>query len=175
MGTQKWGYKSSAAWLAQAGPSKWSRTFSGRPEAVELARDHAYSLFAGTGRETDVKLIVTELAANAVRHTLSGRPGGWFGLDLKVDTETAWIAVTDLGSDAFPVIKPRQDLTAADLDDPAKLATLAESGRGLQLVETLAIALGIHGSRNGRTVWADLDMKADAAARVRPSVPVFAC
>jgi anti-sigma regulatory factor (Ser/Thr protein kinase) len=87
----------------------------------------------------DTELVLTELVANAVSHagteitirlaTLAGAPGG------------VRVEVTD--SSTRPV-RPRH----ANL--------LAESGRGLFLVDTLSSRWGADATTTGKTVWAEI-------------------
>ncbi|MCW2898885.1 MAG: putative anti-sigma regulatory factor, serine/threonine protein kinase [Streptosporangiaceae bacterium] len=92
----KWGYGSSAEWLAGSGPMSWRRTYPGRADQAAVARRFAASLLADTGRGEEVEFIVSELISNALRYTRSGEQGGWFALEVAL-TELAYVAVTDLG------------------------------------------------------------------------------
>ncbi|MEV0746190.1 ATP-binding protein [Streptomyces sp. NBC_01220] len=88
--------------------------------------------------------IVAELATNATVH---GRvPGRDFQLRLSVDADDRLrIEVTDTRDDRLP---------APAIPDP-----LAESGRGLLIVEALASRWGIvPGPVPRKTVWAELDL-----------------
>lgn len=85
-----------------------------------------------------VVLILSELAANAVRHARI--PGRTFDAALAYDgRKTVEIEVGD-GSPHFPVLKPY---------DPD-----ATSGRGLLLVEALADAWEVRHRDFGKAVWA---------------------
>lgn len=159
MGIRKWGYGSSVEWLRSPEPMTWRRTYAGRPDQVHAARQFALVLFAGTGHDEEIAFIVSELATNAVIHTRSGNPGGWFGLEVILG-DPAYIAVTDQGGTKFPTILPEPS------DD-----TRAENGRGLFAISKLAIAMGIHGSRDGgHTIWADVDLRAHPKTRPEPPV-----
>jgi anti-sigma regulatory factor (Ser/Thr protein kinase) len=127
---------------------RWRRVFSGRADQVSSARQLAAALFAGTGREEDVAVVVAELASNAVRHTRSGYDRGWFGLEVTLQ-DVAYIAVTDLGGGCIPTIRSEQPGCEPRVN-----------GRGLLMVSRLALSVGIHGSpETGHTVWADLDLR----------------
>ncbi|WP_155054835.1 ATP-binding protein [Streptomyces blattellae] len=85
-----------------------------------------------------VVLILSELAANAVRHART--PGRTFDTSLAYDGEkTIEIEVGD-GSPDLPVLKPY---------DPD-----ATSGRGLLLVEALADGWEVRHRESGKSVWA---------------------
>ncbi|MEU1350060.1 ATP-binding protein [Streptomyces sp. NPDC005795] len=89
--------------------------------------------------------IVAELAANAVEH---GRvPGRDFRLSLTVSGEALLLRIelTDTRGDRLP--------------SPAAPGPLAESGRGLLIVEALADRWGVvEGPVPRKTVWAELDL-----------------
>lgn len=131
--------------------------FASTPRGARLAR-----LFAVRGMEewgypaaSDVScavaLVVGELAANAVRH---GRvPGHQFGLRLLLDeaAELVRVEVADAASaKRVPAAAPRS-------------SPEGESGRGLLLVEALAVRWGSAPRRPlGKTVWAELSAEGPA-------------
>lgn len=89
--------------------------------------------------------VVNELAANAVRHTASGRGGGAYSVMFEWRDDCLSVAVTDQGG-------ARTVPTAGDLDD-----LCAESGRGLAMVALLADSWGhqvVPGG--GRRTWATI-------------------
>lgn len=125
----------------------WRRAFPGRAPQVAAARRLVVALFAGTNREDDAAVIISELCTNAVNHTRSGEPGGWFGIEVLVD-DLASIGVTDLGGRGRPVLQ------AEDHGEE-----LVPGGLGIALVGGLAEAIGVHGSPElGHTVWADIEI-----------------
>ncbi len=87
--------------------------------------------------------VVAELAANAATH---GRvPGRSFRLTLYVVGATLRIEVTDTRGDRRPVLREPDGV--------------AESGRGLFLVDALADRWGVAEGRHPRkTVWAEIDL-----------------
>ncbi|WP_346049817.1 ATP-binding protein [Actinomadura chokoriensis] len=152
---------SAGEWLWGSEPMRWRRVFSGRADQVAAARQLTASLFAGTGREEDVAVVVAELAGNAVLHTRSGYQGGWFGLEVTLQ-DVAYIAVTDLGGGCIPTIRSEQPGCEPRVN-----------GRGLLMVSRLALAVGIHGSTDtGHTVWADVDLRGRAAAGPAGEAPL---
>ncbi|MER7757979.1 ATP-binding protein [Kitasatospora sp. NPDC097643] len=99
-------------------------------------------------------LIVAELAANAITH---GRvPGRGFELHLCLTTAarrgtTLRIEISDCRGDRLPAL-------------PTALAPNSQSGRGLTLINALADRWGtIPRHPNAKTVWAELDLAADAS------------
>jgi two-component sensor histidine kinase len=85
-----------------------------------------------------IALILTELAANAVRHART--PGRTFDVSLTYDGEKAVEVEVADGSPCRPVVKSF---------DPE-----STSGRGLLLVEALAEAWEVREREFGKSVWA---------------------
>jgi hypothetical protein len=95
----------------------------------------------------DLLVFTSELVTNAVTHTRSGEPGGWFTVEVTWAPKAARVVVGDQGSDEIPASgSPPDD---ADL----------ETGRGLLLVEAMSAAWGTSGDANGRWLWADVDWR----------------
>jgi anti-sigma regulatory factor (Ser/Thr protein kinase) len=116
-----------------------SRSFPRALDAPRAARRFADGLLGTTARPgvvADAKLVVSELAANAVVHARSG-----FRVELSVADGEVRIAVADR-SPAPPVP------LAAAADDM--------SGRGLEIVATTARAWGWEPRGGGKVVWAEL-------------------
>ena len=85
-------------------------------------------------------LVVSEFAANALRHTVSSEPGGRFLLEVRRWSGGAAVSVTDEGSHKVPAIPEPDDLS--------------ECGRGLQTVHSLAAEWHWAGGHDGRTFTA---------------------
>ncbi|MEU4403336.1 ATP-binding protein [Streptosporangium sp. NPDC023963] len=123
------------------GGMTWRRTFPGRPGQVPEARRFVRFLLADSPLGQDAEQVVAELAANAVRHTASGRPYGTFVVEVVRKPETTRVTVYDSGQGPVPT-----------LPHPA---LLGESGRGLLLVTALASQVGCQGTQShGHAVWA---------------------
>lgn len=88
----------------------------------------------------DAELGVTELVANAVKHARTD-----LRLDMTVDTG-ATFSVTD----GHPVLRSPVG--------PAHSDTLAESGRGLQIIAAIADDWGIRAMAEGKQVWFTLPL-----------------
>jgi serine/threonine-protein kinase RsbW len=85
------------------------KLFPGTPEHVAGARAVVRCLLAGWPRRDDAVLVASELASNAVVHTRSGLPGGWFGLEARRRTGIGvWIAVRDQGAASSPLLRRRR-------------------------------------------------------------------
>jgi anti-sigma regulatory factor (Ser/Thr protein kinase) len=110
------------------------------PQSVSLAREHAVrtctSLGWGHSSET-VALLVSEVVTNAILHA----SGAAFVLRVLEHGLRLRVEVLD-DSPQLPV--------------PRGGVHLAENGRGLALVELLAIAWGVADREGGKTFWFEL-------------------
>jgi anti-sigma regulatory factor (Ser/Thr protein kinase) len=115
---------------------KQRQSFSRKPESVRAARRFAVQALSGTAADVvnAVELMVSELATNCVRHTDTA-----FDLTVERSRRSIRVEVTDR-NDGKPVMRKAkpEDLT----------------GRGLQIVNTLAQAWGVEKrTASGKTVW----------------------
>ena len=122
--------------------SYWATTFDGLPERLSDVRQYALKVLGDVPGIDDVVLVISELAANAIRHSVSGDPGGSFTLHLAEFADSWHLRVDDMGGPSGP--KPGHP------DDDE------EAGRGLPVVAALARAWGVVGDQNGRAVWAEV-------------------
>jgi anti-sigma regulatory factor (Ser/Thr protein kinase) len=122
--------------------SKWCRAFPGLAEEVTHARHFVASLLAERGPVDDAALIVSELATNAVRHSLSGSAGGWFLVIVGFGHDLVRLEVVDQGGHHVPHLC---DVTNQE-----------EGGRGLLLIAACAKDWGVKEWPEGRSVWAEL-------------------
>ncbi|WP_165978573.1 ATP-binding protein [Actinomadura darangshiensis] len=150
-------------WLQDNGVMTWRRVYPGRLDQVPQARSWSAMLLADTDCADDAALIVTELCSNALLHTRSGEPKGWFGVEITRGRQ-ARIAVHDLGGRPAPPMAVTTSPQPGEEQD-----ALAEHGHGLQAVRELAIQIGVSGSPDsGHTVWALLTMDRPPARSERP-------
>ena len=112
-------------------------TYPGRPEHLRQVRADARQLLAGCPVADEVILCLSELAANAVLHSDSRRPGGTFTVRIE-SCPGAYIRI-EVEDDGGPWLAPAPD---------------PGSGRGLDIVGVLAAEWGAATSPPGRTVWA---------------------
>lgn len=119
---------------------RWRRVFPGEERQLSLLRQWLSSLLPECPARDDVLCVATELATNAVRHTVSGR-GGWFAVEITWHRPVVRVAVADCGAPTGPRL----------VDDPA-----ADHGRGLVLVRGLSEHTGVIGDHRGRLLWADI-------------------
>lgn len=121
-----------------------TRKFPNDPAAVRAARKFAMGALPGYSPEVleVVELLVSELAANCVRHTDSG-----FEVRTTGNRSRIRVSVTDRGA-GRPMVREIE---------PAAL-----TGRGLALVEMLSSSWGVRPSRadaRGKSVWFVLELK----------------
>lgn len=122
---------SSSSKLAVAGARRWVRMVTGLPANEASA----------------LEVVVSELATNAIKHSESGSPGGFFTVRVAfLDASRIRIAVTDGGPKAFGSTRfPRWQGGSPDEDH----------GRGLVLVRALSRRAGVLGVKGGPlTAWA---------------------
>ncbi len=102
----------------------YEQDFPGTKEHVAKAREFVAGLVAhlDTVRKGEIELCASELATNAVLHTMSGAPDGTYTIGVEISPTTVVLAVTDLGPALIP--RPR--------------TSPEEHGRGLVLVAALA-------------------------------------
>jgi len=115
--------------------------FEGDAAQVRAARRFVTGFLGGDWLDSDAAvLLASELAANAVLHSLSGRPGGKFTVRAAVKPgEYLWVEVEDEGGTWIT--------QAAD----------GECGRGLDIVAAIADEWGRDGDPvTGWVVWARL-------------------
>ncbi len=120
--------------------SYWSRTYEGVPEQLSAVRQYTRDVLGDGPGVDDVVLVVSELAANAIRHTLSGEPDGVFVLHVADFTDYWQVRVDDQGSPKTPGV--------ADPDD-SEIA-----GWGLAVVGELAEKWDVAGDEYARAIWA---------------------
>jgi serine/threonine-protein kinase RsbW len=114
-----------------------------QPESASVARHSLDGLAERLGEELldDLRLLVTELVTNAIRHAQpSDEP--WLRLNLAVNNGSIRVDVIDHGPGFLPIA-----------DEPGFDET---SGRGLYLVEQLADRWGVGVDGNTR-VWFEID------------------
>ena len=123
------------------------RQLSVTPEAAAEARHALAGISLSDGRERDVRLLVSELVTNAVRHA-NLTPGDVILLVIDVQDRRLRVEVHDPGGGFVP---------RAPAPDPAR-----PSGWGLYLVAELADRWGVD-SDERTLVWFELDRRAAAA------------
>ncbi|MFJ7963576.1 ATP-binding protein [Streptomyces sp. NPDC096324] len=121
----------------------WGLTCPGFPEEVSRARRWTRDILRDSPLAEDAELIVSELSANAILHTASGKESGSFHLALAVSPQVIALSVTDDGGAGSAPAVEHQDQEA-------------EHGRGLGMVSVIAHRVVVHDSDGGHTVTAEL-------------------
>lgn len=122
----------------------WRWSVPGDPEQAGRLRAFARALLDGHRALADVLTVLSELFANAIRHTASGNPGGLVVLEIRRWQRGVAVAVIDQGGPDEPVL-----CTVGETLD-----ALAEGGRGLVTVAAYASRWCWRGDSRGRTVTA---------------------
>jgi anti-sigma regulatory factor (Ser/Thr protein kinase) len=127
----------------ETGVREISARFDRGPTAISAARHALTPLDERLDAPLldDVRLLVSELVTNSVRHA-DGNGGGVVALDVKVNPDRVRVEVRDPGEGFEP--KPRYEGQSED------------SGWGLYLVDTLADRWGV-ARRGGTNVWFEID------------------
>jgi anti-sigma regulatory factor (Ser/Thr protein kinase) len=114
--------------------------FSREPQAPAAARRFVAHVLQRWGHSPslleDAKLVVSELASNAVVHACSP-----FSVEICPSGSAVRLSVSDR-SHARPLLRDHD--------------RLAVSGRGLRLIDALAANWGVEITEEGKTVWAEL-------------------
>ncbi|MDA8369213.1 MAG: ATP-binding protein [Nocardiopsaceae bacterium] len=132
--------------LAGTGTPTGQRCIPGTFGAARDARRYAATVLgAGHPALADTELVMSELVANAARHTRSGLSGGEIGVAVEHVPAGVRVEVIDAG--------PLTTNPAIPL--PRTPGIDAEQGRGLLLVEAVTTDWGTTRHPNGyRSVWA---------------------
>ncbi|MEP6462753.1 MAG: ATP-binding protein [Frankiaceae bacterium] len=115
-------------------------------------------LACGTPRDVveDTALLVAELVGNALRHA-DPLPDGTISVSWDVGPSALVVSVTDGGATTSPGLRP--------------MHAFETSGRGLPIVEALAVEWGVRRRGGSTTVWATMPL---AHLPAEPEPPVRA-
>jgi serine/threonine-protein kinase RsbW len=136
-----------------AGPPRdvrWEKTYPGLPATVSHVRRDVRAILGPCPAVVadDLELVVSELAANAIRHSRSGAGGGAYTVRVSHQATGkvpyVWVEVLDLGSPSWDgTLRP-------------------EPTHGLAVIQHLSTWMGTDDEPGGRrTVYARLDYRAD--------------
>jgi anti-sigma regulatory factor (Ser/Thr protein kinase) len=114
-----------------------TNAYPGTTDQARVVRADLRALLSECPHADDIVLCASELAANAARHSRSGRPGATMTVHADIRPgDHVLIEVRDDGGFWNP---PPPDTDRA---------------HGLDIVRTLATSWGVSGTDNGRVVWA---------------------
>jgi serine/threonine-protein kinase RsbW len=145
---------------------RWCKVFPGQEDQIPCVRTFVSQLLADHPDRADIVMCAAELAANAVRHTASGRDG-FFATEVSWTGLTVRVAVADGGADTRPPLGPD---TRPPLG-PDRSGPGADSGLGR--LAQLASRCGTEGDRRGRVVWAQF-LQTTGSAPGATSTPLAA-
>ncbi|MFC4586810.1 ATP-binding protein [Sphaerisporangium corydalis] len=155
----------------------WRRVFTGTLDQVPQARRFVRFLLKDIACVDVAELVVSELAGNALCHTRSGHPGGWFMVEVVLGAGNGrgdgpadvLITVHDCGGGGIPRLAG-PSRTAAEGEDQGgregeyedesqgedqDQGEYEEGGRGLVVVAGVARRTGFQGAAmTGHRVWA---------------------
>jgi anti-sigma regulatory factor (Ser/Thr protein kinase) len=117
------------------------RGFPGTADQIARVREFVRIVLGPLPVVDEAVLLASELATNAVVHTASGQ-GGAFDVAVRRYPSAVRIEVHDAGSHRVPMPRPQD--------------TLADEGRGLDLVNLVADRWGHSGDQSGRSVFFEL-------------------
>jgi serine/threonine-protein kinase RsbW len=130
-----------------------AQAFPGNSVQVREARRFLAAILGRRRAADDAVLCLSELAANAIIHSRSGRPGGYFTVGVDIDSQRLRVEVCDEGG-------PWTWLGRGD----------ERHGRGLLVVSQLARAWGRTGNSDaGWTVWFEMGCSDPAGGTARVS------
>ena len=134
-------------------------TLPAGPEAPQLARRHLDALAERLdgARLYELRLLVTELVTNCVRHA-GLTPSDSIGFDVSVSSNRTRVEVSDAGQGFDDAAAGSAPESAEAAEDP--VLSSRGSGWGLHLVEHLSDRWGIT-RENGTCVWFEVDGRAD--------------
>ncbi|MEV6987215.1 hypothetical protein AB0M95_38975 [Sphaerisporangium sp. NPDC051017] len=91
--------------IVPTGKMVWRRAFAGLAEEAPKARAFVRCLLAGTRWVDDAEFTAAELVNNSLFHSRSGRPGGYFVVEVTRRPRSVRVGVYDLGGGGVPDLK----------------------------------------------------------------------
>lgn len=161
-----------------ADPYVVSCTLAPRFEAVRSAREFARTTLRGWGLDSlfdDVALVASELVTNALRHAMGATPDGRTaerGAPSQVPAQPGRLQAADARVPIRISLVHRSPQVVCAVSDPSAQGPVAreadfvaESGRGLHLVDSFTSSWGWHPLAGaGKVVWALFDAPPESAA-----------
>ncbi|MET8182596.1 ATP-binding protein [Streptomyces sp. NPDC005336] len=140
--------------------------FAEFPDTVRVARDMTASFLRGAGVHDvvdDARLAVSELVGNVVNHAVTDRhlayPGGARRVDVTFKILPKWLFIGVADEDSTPPVLPVGEAFSPGLMGELSEAVLPDTGRGLLIVQRLAVAVWwTPEDRGGKTVWCRFDL-----------------
>lgn len=132
-----------------------SKAFRGVAASVPAARRFAVGLLPEDDpRRDDLATLLSEVAANAIRHTASAGADCVFTVIIAIGPDVLRAILRDAGGATVPCFR-RPSMRAEGQE--SEEAGLKENGRGMGMVDQLAYRWGFQRNPDGTTdVWFDL-------------------
>lgn len=135
----------------------WEATYTGTADQVRRVRAWVRPLLGSCPVSDEVVMLISELCANAVLHSDSGKPGGRFTVRLRhLPGEWVRAEVQDQGKSTWD----------------GDLARSARHPHGLCLLLTLSTRCGIKHDTRSRTAWFWIDCPSHLASSATALSPV---
>lgn len=123
---------------------------AGEPGQVSAARAFVSEVLQDRCETADtVALLTSELVTNSIKHSASHDPGGTVVVTVVVSADRVHVEVHDDGGATVPRLRSADDL--------------AESGRGLHLVEACALDWDYRPTGTGMITWFECALDAQSA------------
>ncbi|MFK0116779.1 ATP-binding protein [Streptomyces sp. NPDC090994] len=138
-------------------------------DTARVARDMTGVFLRNAGAEAvvdDARLVVSELVGNVVNHAVPDRhlssPGSCRRIDVIFKMWPKWLFIGVADEDSTPPLLPVGEPFSPGLLGELSEAVLPDSGRGLLIVQRLAVAVWwTPGEYGGKTVWARFDLNGE--------------
>ncbi|WP_326727760.1 ATP-binding protein [Streptomyces phaeochromogenes] len=148
--------------------------FAEFPDTVRVARDMTAAFLRGAGVHDvvdDARLAVSELVGNVINHAVPDRclalPGSARRVDVTFKMWPKWLFIGVADEDSTPPVLPIGEAFSPGLLGELSEAVLPDTGRGLLIIQRLAVAVWwTPGDRGGKTVWCRFDL--DGKTEDRP-------
>ncbi|OXS33042.1 ATP-binding protein [Streptomyces sp. XY006] len=135
-------------------------------DTARVAREATAMFLVGAGAGElvdDARLVVSELVANVVNHTVPdrhlARPGSCRRIDVTFKKYPKWVFIGVSDEDSTPPLLPAGETFPAALVGELSEAVLPDSGRGLLIAQRLATSVWWSPEeRGGKTVWCRFDL-----------------
>ncbi|WP_194904512.1 ATP-binding protein [Catenulispora rubra] len=148
-----------------------SKSFDGLAECVAEVRGCINKVLGDREGVDLVELVASELASNAIRHSVSGDRGGQFTVHLAEFVDRWRIRVDDEGGSSVPRVCAVPLIEC--IEDLDQFGVEAEAGRGLALVAAVSETWGVLGGASARAVWAEILMPGSSSwdRALEPAAP----
>jgi serine/threonine-protein kinase RsbW len=136
---------------------RWCKVFPGQEDQITEAASFVTQLLGSHPDCDGIARCAAELAANAIRHTATGRDG-FFATEVTWTGQTVRVAVSDGGAGTVPSAS-----TVPSTSTVPSASTVPPPSTGLARLARLSSRWGTEGDYRGRVVWAQFLASTDLA------------